>query len=102
MAATRRSVALRRMLEEDLLNEFASSIVMAGVLCFCGGVMAWLANRARGIGAAPLWPRIAFGASLGMLVYAVVLVVDGVGSLPGESPAPDDRVGLDDPRDYVR
>lgn len=102
MAATGRPVALRSMLEEDLLNDFASSIVMAGVLCFCGGVVAWLANRARSIGAPPLWPRLAFGLTLAMIAWAVVLVVGGVGSLPGETPAEDGHIGLDDPRDYVR
>lgn len=84
------------------MNVFVSHVIMAGVLCFAGGIVAWLANRARIMGAAPLWPRVVFGAAAAMLVFAGWLVVSGIDALPKEEKAAPPSPGLPDVSDFVR
>lgn len=84
------------------MNVFVSHIVIAGVLCFVGGILAWLANRARILGAVPLWPRLVFGAAAATLGFAIWLVVSGVDALPKERKAAPPSPGLPDVSDFVR
>jgi hypothetical protein len=90
------------MLEEDRMNTFVTDVVMAGVLCFAGGIVAWLANRARIMGAPPLWPRIALGGAVALLAGAVWLVVAGGRALPSAPPAEPPRAGPPEVSDFIR
>lgn len=84
------------------MNTFVSNVIMAGVLCFAGGIVAWLANRARIMGAAPLWPRIAMGLAVALLVGAGWLVITGGQALPKAPPEPPPHVGPPEVSDFIR
>lgn len=69
---------------------FASSIVIAGVLIFVGGLLAAGAQRGGQLGMPrPVVLTAAWTAALAV-VAAIVLVVVGVSSLPGEGSGRDD------------
>lgn len=83
------------------MHAFVNHIVAAGVLVFLGAIVAWLAQRARQIGAEPVWPRAAYAAALALLATALWIAIRDMHALPSEDHPPAAPPGQTSPREFL-
>ncbi len=74
------------------MHTFASSVIIAGVLIFVGGLLALGAQRAGQMGA-PRWVVMTAGLSSTLsMIAAIGILVMGISALPGENDGPNTDV----------
>lgn len=70
------------------MQTFASSVIIAGVLIFVGGLLALGTQRAGQMGA-PRWIVVTAGLSSTLsMIAAITILVMGISALPGENDRP--------------